>query len=78
MDMLMDTQNFAHNLKLHRKARANLSQRRMAAILGISRSCYARYERGTRMPPAWVAAKAARYFDVTVEELFEKEVKPHE
>ena len=73
-----DPKAFARNLKLLRTSAHRLSQRRLADILGVSRSCYARYEQGLRMPPAWFAAKAAAYFHVSMEELFDKEVKPKE
>ena len=48
---------FARNLRFRRIA-AGASQRKMAAVLGVSRSCYARYELGQRMPPAWVCRQS--------------------
>lgn len=63
---------FARNLRFRRIA-AGASQRKMAAVLGVSRSCYARYELGQRMPPAWFAAKAAAYFHTSMEQLFFEE-----
>ena len=66
---------FARNLRFRRIA-AGASQRKMAAVLGVSRSCYARYELGQRMPPAWFAAKAAAYFHTSMEHLFSEE-GPH-
>lgn len=63
---------FARNLRFRRIA-AGASQRKMAAVLGVSRSCYARYELGQRMPPAWFAAKAAAYFNTSMEQLFSEE-----
>ena len=63
---------FARNLRFRRIA-AGASQRKMAAVLGVSRSCYARYELGQRMPPAWFVAKAATYFHTSMEQLFSEE-----
>lgn len=64
---------FARNLRQMRMATPALSQRKLAEVLGVSRSCYARYELGERMPPAWFAAKAARYFHISMEQLFSEE-----
>jgi len=64
---------FARNLRHMRMASPALSQRKLAQVLGVSRSCYARYELGQRMPPAWFAAKAARYFHTSMEQLFAEE-----
>lgn len=69
-----DAKTFARNLKLQRSLVQGLSQSRLARNLGVSRNSYARYENGTRLPPGWFVVKAAAYFGVTVEELYEKEV----
>lgn len=73
-----DPQVFARNLKRLRIATPALSQRRLAQALGVSRSCYARYELGQRMPPAWFAAKAAAYYHTSIDQLLTEEVKIHE
>lgn len=69
---------FARNLHRLRIATPALSQRKLAAELGVSRSCYARYELGQRMPPAWFAAKAAAYFHTSIEQLFTEGGKQNE
>ena len=66
------SQAFARNLRRLRSAVPNLTQRRLAKALGVSRSCYARYEEGARLPPAWLAVKAANYFHVSMDELFKE------
>ena len=69
-----DARAFARNLHRLRIATPALSQRKLAEELGVSRSCYARYELGQRMPPAWFAAKAAAYFHTSMEQLFSEGV----
>ena len=66
------SQAFARNLRRLRSAVPNLTQRRLAKALGVSRSCYDRYEEGARLPPAWLAVKAANYFHVSMDELFKE------
>ena len=68
-----DARAFARNLHRLRIATPALSQRKLARELGVSRSCYARYELGQRIPPAWFAAKAAAYFHTSMEQLFSEE-----
>ena len=68
-----DPMVFARNLRQMRMATPALSQRKLAEVLGVSRSCYSRYELGQRMPPAWFAAKAATYFHTSMEHLFSDE-----
>lgn len=46
-----------------------LSQAHLARNLRVSRSSYALYELGKRIPKAPVLYRAAQYFGVTVEEL---------
>lgn len=60
----------AENLRLLRKScTPKLSQERLARNLGISRSSYAQYETGKRVPKAPVLYRAAQYFGITMEEL---------
>lgn len=73
-----DARVFAHNLHRLRTAAPALSQRKLARELGVSRSCYARYELGERMPPAWFAARAAAYFHTSMEQLFSEGGKQNE
>ena len=76
MQKIQDAGNplvFATNLRRMRISTPALSQRKLAETLGVSRSCYARYELGQRMPPAWLVAKAATYFHTSMEQLFSEE-----
>ena len=50
-----------------------LSQERLAKKLGVSRSTYANYEQGRRMPPVWFVFSTANYFCVPVEVLFQEQ-----
>lgn len=68
----------AAQLQQLRTAQPHLSQRKLAQELGISRSCYARYESGTRSPPAWVLARLAAYYRVDIQHFFQKEGNPNE
>ena len=68
-----DTQYFADTLRNLRTSRQPLlSQRMLANALGVSRETYAKYETGTRLPPAWFVAKVAAYFGVSADELLSK------
>ena len=67
-----NTQSFANALRKLRTSRLPaVSQRMLANALGVSRDTYARYENGTRLPPAWFVAKAAAYFGVSTDELLQ-------
>ncbi len=52
------------------RTQRNLSQKQIAQDLGISRSYYTHIEQGTKTPSLKEAVKIARYFYVSVEELF--------
>lgn len=69
---LEDASIFAMNLRRRRMLVRGLSQVRMSRNLGVSRVTYARYENGKRRPPAWFVVKAADYFGITVEEMYQK------
>ncbi|HIT88382.1 MAG TPA: helix-turn-helix transcriptional regulator [Candidatus Coprocola pullicola] len=63
-------------LKALRMAKKDaVSQQRIANKLGISRSTYAKYETGERIPPVWVLKKIAEYFDVSLADLLELQEK---
>lgn len=49
----------------------NLKQREVAKALGITTSYYGMIEIGTRRPSLNLAIKISRYFDLSVEEVFE-------
>lgn len=57
-------------LKKLRKEK-NLKQREVAKALGITTSYYGMIEIGTRRPSLNLAIKISRYFDLSVEEVFE-------
>lgn len=48
----------------------NLKQREMAEILGITTSYYGMIEIGTRKPSLKIAIKIAKYFNISVEDIF--------
>lgn len=56
-------------LELLREKR-NISQVKMANILGISPQRYHQYEKGKRTMPIDIAKKIADYFGITLEEIF--------
>lgn len=53
-----------------RNLRGTESQQTLAAKLGISKSALAMYERGERIPRDEVKVRIARYFNVSLEEIF--------
>lgn len=57
-------------LKKLRKEK-NLKQREVAKALGITTSYYGMIEIGTRRPSLNLAIKISRYFDLSVEEVFD-------
>jgi len=60
---------FAERLKRLREER-ELSQRKLAAILGLNHSSYARYEHNTAEPTQEMVLKIADFFGVSVNYLF--------
>ena len=52
-----------------RKAR-NISQKELAAALEVSRQTIGSLERGRYNPSILLAFKIARYFDLTIEDIF--------
>lgn len=61
------------NLTYLRKSK-QLSQNTLACIVGISRTTYVGYEKGTSEPVAGVLMKLADYFEVTVDDLIRGDV----
>ena len=61
--------NFADNLKVLR-LKNQLTQIELAKLVQVEQSTIARYETGKYEPKFDVAAKLAKIFDVTVEELY--------
>lgn len=52
------------------RARHNINQSQMGALVGVSRQTISMIERGDYSPSVTLALKLARYFSVPVEELF--------
>lgn len=52
------------------RARENINQSQMGALVGVSRQTISMIERGDYSPSVTLALKLARYFAVPVEELF--------
>lgn len=67
----MGNQNILRELRLMR----GLTQEKIAEDLGITKSSWAMYERGERVPRDEVKVKMAIYFRTSVEELFYKHRK---
>lgn len=58
------------------RARKNINQSQMGALVGVSRQTISMIERGDYSPSVTLALKLARYFAVPVEELFIYEEEP--
>ena len=58
-----------------RELRGESSQEAAAASVGVTKSAWAMYERGERVPRDAVKVRIARYYGVSVEELFFAEVE---
>lgn len=63
-------QNLGKNLKLLRASKG-VSQAQMSEHIGLTRSSYAQYELGNRMPDAYTLYVIARFYHVSVDLLFE-------
>ena len=59
--------SFAHRLRIMRGER---TQEELAADIGITKSAYAMYERGERIPRDEIKIKIASFFGKTVQEIF--------
>lgn len=53
-----------------KKLRGDRTQEEVAEAVGVTKSAWAMYERGERTPRDEIKIKIAKYFGVTVEELF--------
>ena len=58
-----------------RKLRGDRTQEEIAAILGITKSSWAMYERDERVPRDEVKIRIAKYFGKSVEELFYTQIE---
>ena len=68
-------ENIAENLRCLRASRDPVySQREIAKKLHVSKSAYARYERGELIPPLWFLHQVAVFYGVSVVILLSKEL----
>ena len=58
-----------------RKLRGDRTQEEIAAILGITKSSWAMYERDERVPRDEVKIRIAKFFGISVEELFYTQIE---
>lgn len=66
---------FAKNLRmLRQKQKPYLSQNRLAQRLGVCRTTYISYEKGSRQAPAFFIAKAAGYFGITADKMLREQL----
>lgn len=71
--------NIPLNLRYLRYTRMpHYSQREIAQKLHVSRSAYARYEKGTMIPPVWFLCEVAKFYNVDVAELFLNDMRRSE
>lgn len=64
-------ENFSQNLSLLRHKRIPpVTQQQLALRLHVGRGLIAKYEGGILLPPVCLAFNMARYFNVTMEDLF--------
>lgn len=59
-----------NHLKEYR-ARINVNQQEMGALVGVSRQTISQIERGDYSPSVTLALKIAKVFDVKVEDIFD-------
>lgn len=66
---------FAKNLQALRKhKKPYLSQARLAQRLGVCRTTYINYEKGSRQAPAFFVANAAAYFGISADRLLREKL----
>ena len=69
-------ENIADNLRYLRTTRTPAySQREIAEKLQVSRSTYARYEKGELIPPLWFLYQASVFYGIDVNTLLSKELQ---
>lgn len=68
-------ENIAENLRYLRSTRDPIySQREVAQKLHVSKSTYARYEKGELIPPLWFLHEAAVFYGLEISVLMSKEL----
>lgn len=65
--------NFANNIK-HLRNEHKLTQEQFGKIFGVTRQCVANWEAGTREPYVKDIIVIAKYFNLDVIELYEKDL----
>jgi len=70
--MSSETTKLRNNIKQHR-ARLDMTQQRLADIVGVSRQTIISTEKGQYVPSTLLAFRIARALGMSVEELFELE-----
>ena len=58
------------NAQMLKELRGDRTQEEVAEAIGVTKSAWAMYERGERVPRDEIKVKIAKYFGKTVEELF--------
>lgn len=69
-------ENIADNLRYLRSTREPAySQREVAQKLHVSKSTYARYEKGELIPPLWFLHQAAVFYGIEINVLLSEELR---
>ena len=66
----MPSQELNNKIKIHRVIK-NISQEELAIAIGVTRKTINTIETGKYIPSTMIALKIARYFQTTVEDIFE-------
>ena len=66
----MPSQELNNKIKIHRVI-MNISQEELAIAIGVTRKTINTIETGKYIPSTVIALKIARYFQTTVEDIFE-------
>jgi len=66
----MRDEDFLENTIKVQRARSNLTQEQLAALVGVTRKTINTIENGKFIPSTILAIKLARVFEIPVEELF--------
>ncbi len=66
----MPSQELNNKIKIHREIK-NISQEELAIAIGVTRKTINTIETGKYIPSTVIALKIARYFQTTVEDIFE-------
>lgn len=67
---------FKDNLRYLRMSRGLILEE-LGAVIGKGKSQISQYESGINEPPMSIARQLARYFNLTLDELFERDIRPN-